>query len=486
MKSLALGLTLMLGTTASAQCLNTNGDMETFTAPITAGNNWINNELTNWNVSHGDPSIGTTPSTNIWMWSYWHHSGYQRGEGVYTEYSFVSGQTYTLCYDLWRDANSNPVSTFRAELANGLTPYFGGGPSWAFSAATPSSTQPLTTQPWVNTGSWVTITETFTANANYDQLWLYPMLTSAPNPDQAACRIDNVCIKQDIPVDPCDFEPKFSIQSSIDGCSMIFKDVSAYPADPGFTVLDVSWTFGDGTSGNGSMVTHYYDSPGVYNVCMTVWTTNGEECCKKTYCRKVEFESHCDPCELIHKVEMSISGSGPVTLSAINLPAGVNYGYLWDFGDGTTGTGQTVTHSYSASGSYEVCLTVFYYDPVKEECCSVKICKKIEVEASQVKSGKMTSNDVIDDTRADVEYPVSTLTIFPNPSQGLFTLELEGEAELNEVVVYDLSGKKVFQSELSSGSTSQLDLSSLEKGTYLIIVNERDEQNRKFDKIIIE
>jgi PKD repeat protein len=32
--------------------------------------------------------------------------------------------------------------------------------------------------------------------------------------------------------------------------------------------------------------------------------------------------------------------------------------YTWDFGDGTTGSGKSVTHSYSEAGSYEVTLTV--------------------------------------------------------------------------------------------------------------------------------
>ena len=32
--------------------------------------------------------------------------------------------------------------------------------------------------------------------------------------------------------------------------------------------------------------------------------------------------------------------------------------WTWDFGDGTTGTGQTVTHTYNGVGPYGVCLTI--------------------------------------------------------------------------------------------------------------------------------
>ena len=32
--------------------------------------------------------------------------------------------------------------------------------------------------------------------------------------------------------------------------------------------------------------------------------------------------------------------------------------YAWDFGDSTSGTGATPTHSYTAAGIYNVCLTV--------------------------------------------------------------------------------------------------------------------------------
>ena len=39
-------------------------------------------------------------------------------------------------------------------------------------------------------------------------------------------------------------------------------------------------------------------------------------------------------------------------------PGGSLVGYAWDFGDGSTGSGVTVTHGYAAPGSYQVTLTV--------------------------------------------------------------------------------------------------------------------------------
>jgi PKD repeat protein len=47
-------------------------------------------------------------------------------------------------------------------------------------------------------------------------------------------------------------------------------------------------------------------------------------------------------------------------------------GYLWDFGDGTTGTSQSMTHQYAAAGTYQVCLTITTNSP-----CTTTTCQSV-------------------------------------------------------------------------------------------------------------
>lgn len=71
-----------------------------------------------------------------------------------------------------------------------------------------------------------------------------------------------------------------------------------------------------------------------------------------------------------------------------------------------------------------------------------------------------------------------TLNVYPNPSSGLFNVQLEGFSGTLVIQVFDLGGKAVYQSSLINQSQMiELDLTELEKGTYVLRVHSNEEIN---------
>ncbi|MFC5830376.1 PKD domain-containing protein [Nonomuraea insulae] len=122
----------------------------------------------------------------------------------------------------------------------------------------------------------------------------------------------------------------------------------------GQTYDTYSWNFGDGSpAGQGASQTHSYPAKGVYKVTLTV-TLGGETASTS---RDIEvalnpqstFAITCDAKRLWCGFDASsaIASDDTATITS----------YAWRFGDGSTGTGAVLDHSYTALGRYAVELT---------------------------------------------------------------------------------------------------------------------------------
>lgn len=152
-----------------------------------------------------------------------------------------------------------------------------------------------------------------------------------------------------VTVDPA---PKETITSAFRAAAPGFEIPLDASASGGTGSFVYGWTFGDGTYGSGASVTHAYSRPGNYTA--TVVATD-------TYGGFASTSVNITVAPLVAKAlasTSSITAGTPVTFAASATGgAGTPYTFLWDFGDGSSGTGATASHAYSNPGTYTARLT---------------------------------------------------------------------------------------------------------------------------------
>jgi len=150
----------------------------------------------------------------------------------------------------------------------------------------------------------------------------------------------------------------FSYPDSLGLLTVNFIDMSVAGSSTG--IPDTwSWDFGDGNTSFEQNPTHTYTIDGEYNVCLTITSQYGDVNCESTECQITRVGDWGSDCYTWFDYQEF--GDLGVSFQAF-LDGGYYAEYTWDFGDGTTGTGQTISHTYSESGIYEVLLTAINND----------------------------------------------------------------------------------------------------------------------------
>src|SRR6266516_629621 len=129
-------------------------------------------------------------------------------------------------------------------------------------------------------------------------------------------------------------------------------------ASGGTSPYSYSWSFGDGSTGTGSPATHTYSSAGSYTVILTVKDSSSSP---HTAASQITFAVTSPPPPI--SASFTLSPSLPSAGQSVSFTAYASggtspYSYLWSYGDGSSGTGLQVTHTYNSDGTYQVTLTV--------------------------------------------------------------------------------------------------------------------------------
>ena len=141
-------------------------------------------------------------------------------------------------------------------------------------------------------------------------------------------------------------------------------------SDSDGVITKYEWDFGDGSSGTGSSVSHTYTAAGTYTVVLRVTDNDGATAtAQKTIIVTAPASSGGGgPGPTASFTATPITGEAPLTVT-FNASASTYAGhaityYSWDFGDGTTGTGITTTHTYApaTTTTYHVVLRIIASD----------------------------------------------------------------------------------------------------------------------------
>jgi PKD repeat protein len=176
--------------------------------------------------------------------------------------------------------------------------------------------------------------------------------------------------------------PSAAFTASTSGLSVSTDAAASVDVDG--TIASYSWAFGDGTSGSGATATHAYALEGTYTVTLTVTDDQGAT---STTARDVTVTR--PPNQLPTAAFSSSVSFLDVALdaSASSDADGTLATYAWDFGDGTTGTGSTTSHSYATSGGYDVSLTV-----TDDRGGATTLTKRVTVAANQAPVARLSTS----------------------------------------------------------------------------------------------
>ena len=116
----------------------------------------------------------------------------------------------------------------------------------------------------------------------------------------------------------------------------------------GQQIMTYDWDFGDGTTGSGENASHTYTQPGTYSVTHHVHTRECEG--------QVTLPIVVEAAPVASFTATTVCQGDATQFTSTSTGEHIS-GYQWNFGDGQTGTGQTVNHTYTQAGNFQVTLT---------------------------------------------------------------------------------------------------------------------------------
>ena len=271
--------------------------------------------------------------------------------------------------------------------------------------------------------------------------------------------------------------------NSCSHCDSVFVDSTNCT---GFSIVTSSTnatcsTCADGTANviahGGTAPYHYtwYTSPlqstdsisglahGTYHVCVT--DANGCTACDSSTVNVGNCSAHFNV----------YANSAPHTYTLVNMASGAApLTYYWSWGDGTHDTAAYPSHTYAATGFYNICLTI-----TDNVGCTNTYCSSYYLLRPQ---SQMVYVNVISATSVGINQLIAdnSISIYPNPFTSQTTISFSTEQTNTSIKITDVIGKEIKTINFT-GTKYILEKGIMKPGIYFVQITDANKNvvNRK-------
>ena len=244
------------------------------------------------------------------------------------------------------------VAAFTASTTSGTVPF-----NVSFNAST--STGTISAYQWDfgdgSTGSGSTVNHTYSVSGSYTA-----KLTVIDSSSQTSTKSMTITANASTTTTPPTAVISSSNAAGQAPLTVSFNG-SGSTAASGASIKTYSWNFGDSSTATGVTASHAFTTAGTYTTTLTVTDSNGRTASASTpVVVTTPAVSNKTP-----TAKMTVTpgtGTAPLAVafdaSGSSDSDGTIASYLWTFGDGSTATGKTASHTFTSASAYTVTLKV--------------------------------------------------------------------------------------------------------------------------------
>ncbi|MCW3075478.1 MAG: cell surface protein [Bacteroidetes bacterium] len=474
-------LTVNQGTCSSSfsSAITTTVAAPTPTCSVTA--NFTYTLGNNGSVSFSNTSSSVNTTTMVTTWNF--GNGYYINCNNTPTYSFPSNGTYsvilTVTDSTYSCSGNIMIPITISNVTCGLNPtniYFyssqaiNGGVTFYSNM---SNTNNLLLWTFGNG----TTTTAPTPNTTYSASGIYTVTLAVSDPTNPSC---STSITQTISVNyyPCTYSASFT--STLTGNILNVTNTSTGSSPLPYYMFN----WGDGNSSGSNTVgsaSHTYSINGIYNVCLTAMdsTSSYMFSCYDTISTTINITT-ATPCPVNSNYSLQKDNSQLYSWFAYPQYGNNVTSVTWNWGDGTSSNALFPSHTYSAAGWYNVCLTVSLSCGSQSTTCYNSYLNKPSSDNAVVFIQVMNSPTRLKNIESDLK----EFSIEPNPNNGEFTFNLHGlhPKDPLEISICNSYGELIYkavETSPSGNSLIKIDLTSISGGCYIVSLKNGDNIAKK-------